>query len=207
VQRLLNEYGFTVAESADGLRLRHGLLDTRAQTIPYGRVQTVRVREPLLWRRQGWVRVEVDVAGYAATRGEEQASTSALLPVAPRDFALALVDRVLGGALPPALAPPPARARWRVPLSVRRLRLGLDDRHVVTTSGVLTTTTHVVPLAKVQSLRLEQGPWQRRLGLASVHADTAGRRLPGAVAEHRDAAEAQVLLHDLTGLARRARRR
>nr|MDP9497419.1 PH domain-containing protein [Actinomycetota bacterium] len=65
VRRLLAEYGFTVAESADGLRLRHGLLETRAQTIPPGRVQTVRITEPLLWRRRGWVRVEVDVAGYA----------------------------------------------------------------------------------------------------------------------------------------------
>ena len=56
VRRILGEYGFTVAESADGLRLRHGLLDTRSQTIPPGRVQAVRIREPLLWRRFGWVR-------------------------------------------------------------------------------------------------------------------------------------------------------
>ena len=57
VRRLLSEYGFTVAESPDGLRLRHGLLETRAQTVPLGRVQAVRVLEPLLWRRRGWVRV------------------------------------------------------------------------------------------------------------------------------------------------------
>ena len=207
VRRLLAEYGFTVAESPDGLRLRHGLLETRAQTIPAGRVQTVRVHEPLLWRRRGWVRVEVDVAGYEHDRHEPQAGTSALLPVAPREFALALVDRVLGAPLPPATVPPPPAARWRALLSYRRLRLGLDDRHLVTTSGVLTTTTDAVPLAKVQSLRLVQGPWQRRLRLASVHADSAGRRLPGAVARHRDAAEAAALLAELTLLARQARRR
>ncbi len=207
VRRLLAEYGFTVAESPDGLRLRHGLLDTRAQTIPYGRVQAVRVTEPLLWRRRGWVRVEVDVAGYAATRGEEQTRTSALLPVAPRQFALALTERVLGSPLPPAAYPAPCSARWRAPLSARRLRVGVDDRHLVATSGVLTTTTDVVPLTKVQSLRLVQGPWQRRLALASLHVDSAGRRLPGAVARHRDAAQAQALLADLTARARRARRR
>lgn len=207
MRRLLTEYGFTVAESPDGLRLRHGLLDTRAQTIPYGRVQAVRVREPLLWRRRRWIRVEVDVAGYAATRGEEQASTSALLPVAPREFALALVDRVLGSPLPAAGSPAPRSARLRAPLSARRLRVGVDDRHLVVTSGVLSTTTDIVPLAKVQSLRLVQGPWQRRLGLASLHADSAGRRLPGAVARHRGAAEARALLADLTDRSRRARRR
>ena len=66
--------------------------------------------------------------------------------------------------------------------------------HLVTTRGVLTTTTDVVPLAKVQSLRTVQGPWQRRLRLTTVVADTAGRRLPGGVAPHRDEAEARALV-------------
>jgi len=204
-RRLLTEYGFTVAESPDGLRLRHGLLDTRSQTIPSGRVQTVRVREPLLWRRQGWVRLEVDVAGYAGGRGEEQAATSALLPVAPRALAESLLERVLGGPLPAASLAAPRRARLRAPLQHRRLRVGVDATHLVATYGVLTTTTDVVPLAKVQSLRLTAGPWQRRLGLASLHVDTAGRRLPGAVARHRDAGQARELLGRVNELAKGAR--
>jgi putative membrane protein len=206
VKRVLSEYGFTVSESPDGLRLRHGLLDTRSQTIPPGRVQSVRVLEPLFWRRWGWVRVEVDVAGYEGGRGEQQSATSALLPVAPRQLAEALVGRVLGGGLPVAAAAVPARARWRAPLSARRLHAGLDDRHLVTTHGVLTTTTDVVPLAKVQSLRMTTGPWQRRLHLATVHADTAGRRLPGGKAHHRDEGEARALLAELALRSRAARR-
>lgn len=204
-RRVLAEQGFTVAESADGLRLRHGLLETRSSTIPAGRVQTVRVREPLLWRPFGWVRVEVDVAGYAAGHGEEHRATSALLPVAPRSLAAAIVPRVLGTALPTAAHRAPRRARWAAPLSWPRLAVGLDDRHLVATSGVLTTTTDVVPLAKVQSLRLRQGPWQRRLGLATVRADSAGRRLPDVVARHREAGQAQALVDELAVLARRAR--
>jgi putative membrane protein len=204
-RRVLQEYGFTVAESPDGLRLRHGLLDTRSQTIPAGRVQAVRVLEPLLWRPFGWVRVEVDVAGYGAGHGQEQTATNALLPVAPRALAEALVGRVLGGGLPVASAPVPGRVRWRAPLSRRRLRAGLDDRHLVTTHGVLTTTTDVVPLAKIQSLRLTSGPWQQRLRLATLHADTAGRRLPGGRAPHRDAAEAGQLVVELALRARHAR--
>jgi putative membrane protein len=198
VRRVLREYGFSVAEVPGGLRLRHGLLDRRTQTIPEGRVQTVRVREPLLWRWQGWVRVEVDVAGYSAGRGEEQAVTSALLPVAPRALAEALVARVLGSALPTDLVLVPDRARWRAPLSARRLRYGRDGAHVVATAGVLTTTTDVVPLAKVQSVRLTAGPWQRRLGLASLHVDSAGRRLRGAVLAHRGREEAERLLEELS---------
>ncbi|MBK5307880.1 MAG: PH domain-containing protein [Frankiaceae bacterium] len=204
-RRALQEYGFTVSESTDGLRLRHGLLDTRSQTIPDGRVQAVRVLEPLFWRPFGWVRVEIDVAGYGGGRGEQQSATKALLPVAPRALAEALVGRVLGGGLPVASAPVPARARWRAPLSRRKLKAGLDDRHLVTTHGVLTTTTDVVPLAKVQSLRMTSGPWQQRLGLATLHADTAGRRLPGGKAHHRDADEARLLLAELADRTRLAR--
>lgn len=197
VRRILAEYGFTVAESPDGLRLRHGLLDTRSQTIPPGRVQAIRVREPLLWKRFGWVRVEVDVAGYGGG-GEEQAASGALLPVAPRGLADALVARVLGGPLPAADVPAPPAARWRAPLQHRRLRIGVDARHVVAASGVITTTTDIAPRAKVQSLRTTQGPYERRLGLASLHVDTAGRRLPGAVLAHRDAADAAALLELLS---------
>ena len=204
VRRVLVEYGFTVAEAADGLRLQQGLLDTRSSTIPPGRVQTVRVTQPLLWRPFGWVRVEVDVAGYAAG-GEQQVTTGALLPVAPRELAERLVARVLGGPLPPADLRPPRSARLRAPASYRRLAIGADDRHLVSTYGIATTTVDVVPLAKVQSLRWTQGPLQRRLGLSSVHVDTAGRRLPGTVAVHRGAQEGQALLAELTRAARAAR--
>jgi putative membrane protein len=205
VRRVLTEYGFTVSEAVDGLRIRHGLLETRSATIPPGRVQLVRVREPLLWRPFGWVRVEVDVAGYAAGGGEQQATTSALLPVAPKQLGGALVARVLGDPLPVADRPAPRAARWRVPVQAHRLHVGVDDRHVVSCYGVLTRVTDVVPLGKVQSLRVVDGPWQRRLGLASLRVDTAGRRLPGTVVLHRDAAEARGLLHELTVRARHAR--
>ena len=201
VRRLLVEYGSTVSESPDGLRLRSGLLDTRSATIPPGRVVGVRVLRPLLWRPFGWVRVEVDVAGYAA--GGEQTS-SALLPVAPEGLALALVDRVLGDL--PAPGPlAPRRARLRAPLSARRLRVAFDERHLVSSYGVLTDTTDVVPLAALQSVRWSEGPWQRRLRLATIHVDTAGRRLPGASARHRDAGEAARLFDQVVAAARAAR--
>jgi membrane protein YdbS with pleckstrin-like domain len=47
---------------------------------------------------------------------------------------------------------------------------------------------------------------QRRLRLASVHVDTAGRAVHATLRD-RDAAEASRALAELTGLARAARRR
>lgn len=207
VRRLLGDYGFTVADAGDGLRLRHGLLETRAQTIPPGRVQGVRLVEPLLWRRQNWVRVEVDVAGYAGSGGSDDATrTSALLPVAPVPLARAVLARVLDGVdLDGALwQPAPRRARRRAPLGYRRLALARDERFSLITSGVLKRQTDIVPHAKVQSVRRTQGPWQRRLHLSSLHLDTAGRQLH-AVARHRDADEVERLVVEGAALARRAR--
>ena len=61
-----------------------------------------------------------------------------------------------------------------------------------------------MPLEKLQSVRWVQGPVQRRLGLASVRVDVAGRRVTGSI-EDRDAAEARDILGRLPGLARQAR--
>lgn len=206
VRRLLAEYGATLAESPDGLRLRSGLLDTRAQTIPVGRVQALRVAQPLLWRAKGWVRVDLDVAGYGAGSADAGGSSGTLLPVAPEPLALATVARVLPAlnATGVPVSGVPRRARALDPLAWRVLAVGLDERVTVTRSGLLTRRTEVVPHAKVQSIRLVQGPLQRRLGLASVHLDTAGGRV-AAVAAHRDTADAVRLLEEVTVLARRAR--
>jgi putative membrane protein len=205
------EWEFHIAEAPDGLRLRSGLLQTRAETIPHGRVQAVRWVEPLLWRPFGWVRLEVDVARRRnADRGERQSgSTSrALLPVGTPDQARWLLSRVLPGAVAelPATEGVPARAIWRAPLAKRFARLHHDDTYISCCTGRLRRDTVVVPLEKVQSIRWSQGPWSRRLRLASIFVDTAGQRFTG-VARHRDAAQAQQLIDTLPDLARAARQR
>ncbi|PZS32672.1 MAG: hypothetical protein DLM59_07735 [Pseudonocardiales bacterium] len=209
VQRVLVEYGFTLATSADGLRLRHGLLETRLQTVPPGRVQALRLVQPILWRRRDWARLEIDVAGYGGDEGE-QLATRALLPVAPRAICEHLVDLVLGGVdltrLPRRPVPP--RAAWCDPLQWRQLGLALTPHVLVVSRGRLRRVLDIVPLAKVQSVRVVQGPLQRWQRLASVHIDTAGRHL-STEAAHRDRDEVRGLVEELSDLARaeRVRRR
>jgi putative membrane protein len=62
-----------------------------------------------------------------------------------------------------------------------------------------------VPLEKVQSLRRVEGPVQRRLRLATIHLDTAGRGVRAALRD-RDRSEADRDLDELVTLCRRARR-
>jgi putative membrane protein len=209
-RQVSTEWGFTVAEAPDGLRIRGGLLQTRVETIPYGRVQAVRWVEPLWWRPFGWVRLEVDVARRRNRDSAERESGSesrALLPVGSREEARWLLGRVLPGSVA-ELPPPrraPTRARWRAPLSRQFLRCGGDSAYLVCTTGRLRPSTVVVPLEKVQSIRWSQGPVSRRLRLASVAVDTAGQRFT-AEARFRDQGEAQAMLASIPDQARAARR-
>ncbi len=206
-QRFNGEYRLTVAQAPDGLRLRSGLLATTAETIPRGRVQAVRMTEPLLWRPLGWCRLEVDVAGRQHRKRESSAEgrpLRAVLPVGTRAQARGLLRRILPDA-PEERLPPPARARLKTPLRYRHLAWACTDTCAVTTSGRVARTTAWVPLAKVQSLRHVQGPAQRRLRLATVHLDVAGRSVHAAIRD-RGEAEADRALQELTERCRRARR-
>jgi len=200
--QLGRNFGFTLADSPDGFRIRKGLLDTRAQTIPPGRIQGVVIVQPLLWRLRGWVRVDVEVAGYSGSSSGD-ANTSRLLPVGTFQDAIRVLREVLPGAEPAAvdLSPVPRRAAWLRPIGWLRLAYGTDDRVIVAREGVLHRTLTIVPHAKTQSVRLTQGPLQRLLGLATVRVDTT----PGpvdAVIRHRPQQEARAILE---GQARRAR--
>ncbi|MGY1500002.1 PH domain-containing protein [Streptomyces sp. QTS52] len=196
VGRFVAEYDWTVGESPDGLRIDHGLLDRTHETVPPGRVQTVRIVEPLLWRRRGWVRVELDVAG---------SSNSVLVPVAPREIAEAVIGQVLPGVTVPAsLSRPPRRAGWCLPFWWRGYGIAVTDSVFVSRHGLLRRSLALVPHAKVQSVRLEQGPWARFKGLADVHVDTGANKT--VTAGLRDAQEAAELLRGQAERSRTGRR-
>ena len=206
-RRFNQEYRLTLAEAADGLRLRSGLIALTSETIRPGRVQAVRMVEPFLWRRLGWCRLEVDVAGRQRRKGEGEAQRTqlrAVLPVGSRELALELLERLLPD-VPRAQFRAPRRALLKSPLRFRFLSWGRTDACVVTTSGRIRRVTAWVPLEKAQSLRRVQGPIQRRLRLASVHLDTAGRSVHATLRD-RDVAEVDRVLADLVRLARAARR-
>lgn len=211
---------FRAAISPDGIRLRHGLTESRAQTVPPGRVQAVRVTQGLLWRKPDWWRVEVNVAGYGST-GDQTQTENVLLPVGTRDeamLALWLVLPDLGTEDPRALveaglagrtdeggwAVAPRRSRWLDPIGWRRHGVTVTDRALVLRSGVLVRQLVVVPHERTQSLGLEQGPLQRRLGLASFQLHST----PGPVSprvDHLDQRVAAGLLDEQAARARTAR--
>jgi putative membrane protein len=205
-RRFNQEYRLTVVEVADGLVLRGGLVGLTAETIRPGRVQAVRMVEPIAWRALGWCRLEVDIAGRQRAEGEGRAqrrSLRAVLPVGSRAMAEELLDHLVPDR-PREQTRPPHRAVWKSPLRYRMLAWGRTPTCVATTSGRLRRATNWVPLEKAQSLRRVQGPLQRRLRLASVHVDTAGRNVR-AVIRDRDVDEANTALEELVASAEAAR--
>lgn len=193
-RRFNGDYRLTIHATDAAFQLRSGLVQTTSETISRDRVQLVRLRQPLLWRRFGWCRVEVEVAGAKVkkeNRAEGQVSRP-LLAVGPLEVGKAIIANVAPGAPECALRAPP-RAVWKAPFSKHMLAIGSNDRYIVARRGRLEATTTCVPLAKVQSIRATEGPVQRRLGLTTVHLDVAGVRAR-ATLQDRDTGEALALL-------------
>ncbi|SDB97498.1 putative membrane protein [Sanguibacter gelidistatuariae] len=218
--RFTSEFNFTGAISPDGIRLRHGLLETRSQTIPPGRVQAIRLTQGLLWRKADWWRVEVNVAGYADSSDGNQTGT-VLLPVGSRDDALRalwlvlpdlgvddprpLLEAALSGSGPrEEFTTSPRSARWVDPLAWQRNGYRVTSRGLLIRRGRLTRRLEVVPHERTQSLGLAQGPIQRRLGIATFVLHST----PGPVSPrvpHLSDADAAHLLHAQAARARAAR--
>lgn len=221
------EFAFTAAASPDGIRIRRGLTDSRNQTIPPGRIHAIEIRQPLLWRLKAWYRVTMTQAGNSVKMGKENnggnnelVSARVLLPVGSRaqaELAVWMVVQDLGVPDPAAFvdsvfAPThagagahftrvPRRARLVDPLVRRRRAYALTDSLFVIRDGWLTRRCALIPLARIQSTHILQGPVERRLDVATVRADL----VPGVVshtARHVDRRGAQLLWKRLEDASR-----
>ncbi|WP_444826165.1 PH domain-containing protein [Arthrobacter sp. H41] len=210
-------YNFRAALSPDGIRVRYGLLDTRSQTVPPGRVQAVGIVQSPLWRLKGWYKITVNVAGYGAASSSEGQARATLLPVGTREEVL----RILALVLPdPGVDDPvrvftaglesqgstdgfittPRRARLLGRLSWKRNGFAVTRTALLIRSGVLWRTLDVVPHERTQSLSLHQGPLDRRFRVAGLHLQTT----PGPVAPRIRQADETLAWELFHGQARRA---
>lgn len=205
VRRITRNWDFRLTISENKLHLRRGLTEKISQVVPVHRVQAIQVVWPLLWRPKRWVRVGLDIASQGSQQSGEHEEVGTLLPVADPAVARAIVPYALPGvdiaALP--LTGVPEQAKWVAPLRRSILAAGLTDQVFATVDGLLTRSLTLVPYARIQSVRVVQGPVQRRLGLATLHVDHAGGL--SARAPERDANEAYALAAQLTERARAAR--
>ena len=100
--------GFEVERDGDRLRIRRGLLQRRAASVPVARIDGVAVVEGLLRAPFGLAAVRLETAGYA----KEQAAARTLFPLVRIAEIPALLAELVPGldGSPPALERPPRRS-------------------------------------------------------------------------------------------------
>lgn len=178
-------FGWRVSTEPGGYRTEFGLFDTQHHTLRHQRTQALLLEQPVLWRRKNWVRVSLATAGHAP---------QLLAPVATYQEARHLVHDLYGPGAVDAMetaGPAPHRARWATLFS-RALSYRATSGYLCVWRGLfLRNVVHLCPAAKIQGVGLLQGPWQRRLRLATVRIELAGG--PCLKARHRDAEEAAAI--------------
>ncbi|GAB3613219.1 PH domain-containing protein [Humibacter ginsengisoli] len=185
IRRFSKALRYNIAGSDQGVRIGFGLLTTSSETIPPRRIHAVELVQPLAWRPFGWWQMRMNTAGH--TRGKNSAgeARTTTLPVGSiRD-----VQRVLPLLLPgmndtlrdaiahagmdahadqSVFSSAPRRGAWLRPFSWRKTGYTIADGVIVLRHGAVWRRIVFVPLARMQSVEVEQGPARRILDLSSA---------------------------------------
>lgn len=199
VSRFTKSLRYSIAGTPDGVRVGFGLLSTSNETLPPGRIHSVQVSQPLLWRMPGWWEIKVNRASHSSTKGAAGEANTTILPVGNVDD----VKKVLELLLPELLSQTtddvdavaastrfieagldvkghpddgftnsPRRAAWLRPFSWRRNGFAITPGSLVLRKGAIWRQLVVVPQPRLQSVSLYQGPLLRMCRLASVQLHT-----------------------------------
>ena len=223
--RFDREFGFAASIAADGVHISRGLTAQRQVTIPPGRIHAIEVTQPLIWRIFDWYRVEITQAGNAAHTKDEKnkgmqvdVASDVLLPVGSRtevlqaiaiaipdlgvDDATGFIESLRVGTREDRwMTPIPRSVRILDPLEYNRRAFGLTDAVFAIRDGFFNLRFSIIPLTRIQSVSVRQGPVQRWRGVASVRAEL----VPGPVAsmaEHVDVERALQLWADLSAASK-----
>ncbi|WP_241984816.1 PH domain-containing protein [Cryobacterium adonitolivorans] len=214
VSRFTKSLRYSIAGTSDGVRVGFGLLTTSNETLPPGRIHAVGVTQPLAWRPFGWWQISINKAGHSTNDGAAGQAATTVLPVG----SLADVAKVLELILPgfaldeqrvliqhgltsrggdDGFRNAPRRAAWLRPFSWRRTGYAVSAGAVLLRRGVLSRELLLVPLARLQSVGINQGPVRRRLRLATARLHTVTGPVTATLGVI-DAGEAARLLETVT---------
>ena len=71
-RRVVKSLRYSIASTRDGIRIGWGLLSTSNETLPPGRIHSIRLSQPLAWRPFGWWEVKINVASHSSGQGRRQ---------------------------------------------------------------------------------------------------------------------------------------
>lgn len=206
IRSIVRSLRYSIAPTPDGVRITFGLLTTVTEIVPPGRVHAVEVTQPILWRPAGWWTVRINrLTGRSATDTNTDQFTTVLpvgkiedvdrvlrllQPGVPESEWPLIVQQGVGGpGEDDTFTNSPRRAWWIRPLSWRRNGFRLTPDLLLLRRGVVWRKLAIVPLARLQSFGLYQGPFDRltRVSNARAHVVT-GPVYPYLAAIDRDTA-------------------
>lgn len=187
VRSIVRSLRYSIAPTPDGVRITFGLLTTITEIVPPGRVHAVEVNQPILWRPAGWWTIRINrLTGRSAsdtttdqfttvlpvgTAADVERVLRLLQPGVPEaEWPLIVRQGILGPADGDTFTNTPRRAWWIRPLSYRRNGFRLTDDLLLLRRGIVWRKLAILPLARLQSLGLHQGPLDRMSRVASLRA-------------------------------------
>jgi len=189
VSRFTRSLRYSIAGTPDGIRVGFGLLSTSNETLPPGRIHSVLVSQPLLWRPFGWWEIKINRASTSSAKGAAGQANTTILPVGHIHDVMQVLALVLPDMtgeddvqlLHRGLVSPggedgfvnsskrAAPIRW---FSWRRNGYALTPNSVLLRKGRIWRELIIVPTARIQSVSLEDGPILRRLSLGALRVHT-----------------------------------
>lgn len=171
-------FNFSVGRNERGIAISHGFFTTAHYTVSPIRIQAICLVQPIAWRPFGWYQIAINVAG--TEQSGKKSGPRFLIPVVHEDalpelfrellpsWNLEKEDEWLASA---------TSSRWRFPWQAARLAVSVTPNLFMVRSGALTRRLSAAPHERIQSIRITQGPWERKLGISRLHADS----VPGPV--------------------------
>ncbi|MFC8682163.1 PH domain-containing protein [Microbacterium ureisolvens] len=220
IRSIVRSLRYSIAPTPDGVRITFGLFTTITEIVPPGRIHAVEVTQPILWRPAGWwtIRINRLTGRSSADTTTDQFTTvlpvgtaadvdrvlRLLQPSLPDDErALIVQEGMFGPGEVDTFTNTPRRAWWIRPLSYRRNGFRLTGDVLLMRRGVVWRKLVILPLARLQSFGLYQGPLDRATGVTNVRAHVvAGPVSPFLAAVDRDTALS--LFDDVAGGSVRA---
>lgn len=193
VSRFTRSLRYSIASTADGVRVGFGLLSTSNETLPPGRIHSVSISQSILWRPAGWWQIKVNRASRSGNSSQQQ-QRSVILPVGSIAETMRVLELILPGLQGTDLlrvglvsrggdddgfVNSPRRAAWLRWFSWRRNGFAFLPDAVVLRRGAVWRELVLVPQPRLQSVALTQGPLLRALDLAAVHLHTVTGPISG----------------------------
>lgn len=188
VRSITKSLRYAIAPTRDGVRITFGLFTTITEVVPPGRIHAVEITQPILWRPAGWWAIRINRLSGRSVNDTNRDQFTTALPVGKAED----VERVLRLLLPTVpeaewpvivnegmfrpgsadtFTTTPRRAWILRPLSWRRNGFRLTDDVVLLRRGLFWRKLSILPLARLQSFALRQGPVDRLFRVASARGD------------------------------------